>query len=214
MGQFADFSNGLGQFGYGIDQGRRVEWEAMEEFPPYEPGVDIGKSLFEKYNVGKCFKNGGIGIRQNYPWFNSKTGEVHTLEGDIMRCLKKNGRLYLIEFSPPKIGKTLRNSPSYMKYRTRKQWIAIFEKHGLRLAAERPIFFIGFNLLIFLKRLISRSKDNTMELQKLKKSRFRGLITSLQRMVLFISGTIDTLLTNIPLFKKKAYTSLFVFIKS
>ena len=82
-----DFADGI----YALDQGRRTEWEAMEEFPPYEPGVEIGKSLFEKYNVGKCFKNGGIGIRQNYPWFNSKTGEVHTLEGDIMRCLKKNG---------------------------------------------------------------------------------------------------------------------------
>ena len=82
-----EYANGI----YGIDANRRIEWEAMEEFPPYEPGVEIGKELFEKYNVGKCFKNGGIGIRQNYPWFNSKTGKVHTLEADIMKCLKKNG---------------------------------------------------------------------------------------------------------------------------
>lgn len=85
---------------YGIDKGRRVEWEAMEEFPPYEPGVEIGKQLFEKYNVGKCFKNGGIGIRQNYPWFNTKTGQLHTLEADIMRCLKKNG----VDVKKEKIG--------------------------------------------------------------------------------------------------------------
>ena len=51
-----DFADGI----YGIDKGRRTEWEAMEEFPPYEPGVEIGKELFEKYHVGKCFKNGGI----------------------------------------------------------------------------------------------------------------------------------------------------------
>lgn len=76
---------------YGISKERRTEWEAMEEFPPYEPGVDKGKQLFEKYGMGKCFKNGGIGIVQNYPWFNDKTGEVHTLEGDIMSCLEKNG---------------------------------------------------------------------------------------------------------------------------
>lgn len=82
-----DYANGI----YGIDTGRRGEWEAMEEFPPYEPGVEIGKALFEKHNVGKCFKNGGIGIRQNYPWFNANTGKVHTLEGDIMTCLNKNG---------------------------------------------------------------------------------------------------------------------------
>ncbi len=82
-----EYANGI----YAIDKNRRLEWEAMEEFPPYEPAVDIGKDLFERYNVGKCFKNGGIGIRQNYPYFNKKDGKVHTLEGDLMACLKKNG---------------------------------------------------------------------------------------------------------------------------
>lgn len=81
-----DFANGI----YGIDKGRRAEWEAMEEFPPYEPGVELGKKLFKKYEIGKCFKNGGIGIRQNYPWFDKKHGTVHTLEGDIMTCLKRH----------------------------------------------------------------------------------------------------------------------------
>jgi sulfur-oxidizing protein SoxA len=88
-----DYADGI----YGISKERRGEWESMEEFPPYEPGVEIGKQLFEKYNVGKCFKNGGIGIRQNYPWFNTKTGEVHTLEADIM---KKNG----VDVKAEKIG--------------------------------------------------------------------------------------------------------------
>jgi sulfur-oxidizing protein SoxA len=82
-----EYANGI----YGIDKGRRQEWEAMEEFPPYEPGVDLGKQLFTKYHVGKCFKNGGIGIRQNYPWFDAKHGTVHTLAGDVMTCLKRNG---------------------------------------------------------------------------------------------------------------------------
>jgi len=82
-----EFANGI----YGIDKGRRQEWEAMEEFPPYEPGVDLGKSMFKKFHLSRCFKNGGIGIRQNYPWFDSKSGKVHTLEGDIMTCLKRNG---------------------------------------------------------------------------------------------------------------------------
>ena len=81
-----EFGDGI----YGIDKGRRIEWEAMEEFPPYEPGVEIGKELFKKYNVGSCFKNGGIGVKQNYPYFDKKSGEVRTLEGDIMACLKRN----------------------------------------------------------------------------------------------------------------------------
>ncbi len=82
-----DFADGI----YGIDAKRKEEWTAMEEFPPYEPGIDIGKKLFAKYKVGSCFKNGGIAIKQNYPYFNSKDGTVHSLEGDVLTCLEKNG---------------------------------------------------------------------------------------------------------------------------
>lgn len=109
-----DYADGI----YGIDKGRRIEWEAMEEFPPYEPGVEIGKQLFEKYNIGKCFKNGGVGIRQNYPWFNASTGKVHTLEGDIMTCLKKNG----VDVKAEKIGWSkgkLAAISAYMGYTSR-----------------------------------------------------------------------------------------------
>jgi sulfur-oxidizing protein SoxA len=80
-----EFSDGI----YAIDQVRRYEWEAMEEFPPYEAGVDKGKALFAKYNLGSCFKNGGKGIKQHYPYFDSKSGSVRTLEGDLMACLKR-----------------------------------------------------------------------------------------------------------------------------
>jgi sulfur-oxidizing protein SoxA len=82
-----EYANGV----YGINADRRQEWEAMEEFPPYDPGVDMGKKLFAKYHVGRCFKNGGIAIRQHYPWFDTKTGKLHTLAEDVMTCLKRNG---------------------------------------------------------------------------------------------------------------------------
>jgi len=85
--KYQDLANGV----YALDKGRRIEWESMEEFPPYEPGVEIGKSLFKKYKVGKCFKNGGIGIKQNYPYYDGKSGKVRTLEGDLMACLKSSG---------------------------------------------------------------------------------------------------------------------------
>lgn len=109
-----DYADGI----YGIDKGRRAEWEAMEEFPPYEPGIEVGKNLFNKYQVGKCFKNGGIGIRQNYPWFDAKNGTVHTLEGDIMTCLKKNGvdvKAEKIEFGKGKLAVI----SAYMGYTSR-----------------------------------------------------------------------------------------------
>ena len=80
-----DYANGI----YALDENRRAEWENIEEFPPWEDGVDAGKALFKKYKIGQCFPNGGIGIRQNYPMF--KGGKVHTLEGTLISCLKKKG---------------------------------------------------------------------------------------------------------------------------
>lgn len=82
-----DYANGI----YALDENRRAEWENIEEFPPYEDGVDAGAALFKKYKVAKCFKKGGKGIRQNYPYFDAKAGKVRTLEGDLMACIKKNG---------------------------------------------------------------------------------------------------------------------------
>ncbi len=115
-----EYANGI----YAIDKNRRLEWEAMEEFPPYEPALDIGKELFEKYNVGKCFKNGGIGIRQNYPWFDKKTGKVHTLPGDVMACLKKNGVDVKKEKIKYKTGK-LAAIVAYMAYTSRGKKINV-----------------------------------------------------------------------------------------
>jgi len=38
-----------------------------------------------------CFENGGIGIRQNYPYFDTDRGEVITLELSINECREANG---------------------------------------------------------------------------------------------------------------------------
>ena len=89
---FDEFQNGI----YAIDPVRRQEWEQMEEFPPYEPGLEIGKQEFEKpFGNGKtyasCFKNGGANIRQHYPYFDAATGQIKTLEGEINECRVKNG---------------------------------------------------------------------------------------------------------------------------
>ncbi len=86
-----DFVNGP----YSMDVGLRKQWEAIEQFPPYEFAVDKGKTMMSKpFKNGKtladCFPNKGVGIRQNYPYFDKKTGEVVTLELAVNRCLKKN----------------------------------------------------------------------------------------------------------------------------
>ncbi len=87
-----DFINGV----YAIDPASREQWEAFEEFPSYEIFVDKGEEEFhKKFANGKsladCFPNYKKGIRQNYPYFDSNTGKVVTLEGAINKCRTDNG---------------------------------------------------------------------------------------------------------------------------
>jgi sulfur-oxidizing protein SoxA len=57
--------------------------------------ISNGESLFNKpfangKTYGSCFDNDGIGIRQNYPYFDTERGEVITLELAINECREAN----------------------------------------------------------------------------------------------------------------------------
>jgi L-cysteine S-thiosulfotransferase len=87
-----DFVNGP----YSMNEDMRKQWEEKEQFPPYEFALDAGKEMFTKpFKNGKtyadCFPNGGIGVRQNYPYFDEKEGKVVTLELALNRCREANG---------------------------------------------------------------------------------------------------------------------------
>ena len=87
-----DYSNGV----YAIDEELRKEWDMIEEFPPYELALARGEELFNTpfanaKTYADCFPNGGIGIRQNYPYFDTETGQVKTLELAINECREANG---------------------------------------------------------------------------------------------------------------------------
>ncbi|HEB99570.1 MAG TPA: sulfur oxidation c-type cytochrome SoxA [Thiotrichales bacterium] len=87
-----EFANGV----YAIDPASRAQWEAIEDFPPYELDIEEGKRLFNTpFKNGKtyasCFPNNGIGIRQNYPYYDKDSGKVITLEAAINDCRVKNG---------------------------------------------------------------------------------------------------------------------------
>ncbi|MGB5180391.1 MAG: sulfur oxidation c-type cytochrome SoxA [Gammaproteobacteria bacterium] len=89
---FNDFINGV----YSVDAASREQWEEIEEFPPYELSLSKGEELFNKpFANGKgyadCFPNGGIGIAERYPFFDSKSGKVITLESAINTCRQSNG---------------------------------------------------------------------------------------------------------------------------
>jgi L-cysteine S-thiosulfotransferase len=87
-----DFVNGP----YSMDADLHKQWVEKEEFPPYEFSLEAGKEMFTKpFKNGKtyedCFPNKGIGIRQNYPYFDEKEGKVITLELALNRCREANG---------------------------------------------------------------------------------------------------------------------------
>jgi sulfur-oxidizing protein SoxA len=87
-----EFQNGV----YAINADARSSWEAIEEFPPYEDELMRGEELFNTpFANGKtyasCFPNGGKGIRQNYPYFDTDSGKVKTLEQEINECRSSNG---------------------------------------------------------------------------------------------------------------------------
>ena len=87
-----DFGNGP----YAVNEGMRKQWEEIMEFPPYDFALDEGHAAWDMpFASGKhysdCFENGGVGVRQTYPRFDTTTGQVETLEGAINRCRVENG---------------------------------------------------------------------------------------------------------------------------
>jgi L-cysteine S-thiosulfotransferase len=87
-----DFVNGP----YSMNEDMHRQWEEKEQFPPYDFSVEAGKEMFGKpFKNGKsyadCFANGGIAVRQNYPYFDEKEGKVVTLELALNRCREANG---------------------------------------------------------------------------------------------------------------------------
>ncbi len=88
----ANYANGAYAVGP-ADQ--RDQWKTIMEFPPYDFALSKGKKLFNTpFKNGKtyasCFKHGGKDIRQYYPYFDARTGQVKTLEGEINECRVKN----------------------------------------------------------------------------------------------------------------------------
>lgn len=110
-----EFANGL----YAFDEDAREQWMEMEDFPPYEIAIEDGQALFEApfangTSYADCFANGGIGVRQDYPYFDTDSGEVATLELMINRCRESNGE----ELLPYQSG-DLAAISAYMAYTSR-----------------------------------------------------------------------------------------------
>lgn len=89
--EFQDFGNGM----YAIDAVARENWEAIEEFPPYEPAISNGEEMW-----GTAFANGktyadcfpdGPAIAADFPRWDRERGMVVTLDLAINECREANG---------------------------------------------------------------------------------------------------------------------------
>ncbi len=119
--EYADFNNGV----YSINESFRQQWEAIEEFPPYEAYVEKGEEEWNKpFKNGKgyasCFGDDVSKIRADYPRWDAQRGQVLTLEGELNRCRTENGEKKL----KWKTG-TLAYLSAYVSYEGRGQKINI-----------------------------------------------------------------------------------------
>ncbi|MCP4128299.1 MAG: sulfur oxidation c-type cytochrome SoxA [Gammaproteobacteria bacterium] len=111
-----DFINGA----YSIDKAGRENWEAIEEFPPYEPFMERGQEMWEKpFANGKGYKEcfpDGPGVAHKYPHWDKKQQMVMTLPLAINQCREANGE------KPLKYKKgSINNILSYMAFESRGQ---------------------------------------------------------------------------------------------
>jgi sulfur-oxidizing protein SoxA len=86
-----EYVNGV----YAIDPIGRESWEAIEEFPPYEPFVDEGQSMWETpFANGKtyqdCFPDGPA-MESKFPYWDKEKEMVITLPLAINQCREANG---------------------------------------------------------------------------------------------------------------------------
>jgi sulfur-oxidizing protein SoxA len=111
-----DFVNGV----YSIDPVGRENWEAIEEFPPYEAAIEDGQELWETpFANGKtyadCFPD-GPGIAGKYPYWDKEQGMVMTLPLALNNCREANAEKPLKYMKGP-----IADLLAYIAYESRGQ---------------------------------------------------------------------------------------------
>jgi sulfur-oxidizing protein SoxA len=115
-----DFANGV----YSIDPVGRENWEAIEEFPPYETAISEGEEMWNTpFANGKtytdCFPDGPA-IMGKYPYWNKEREMVMTLPLEINECREANGE------DPLKYKKgSMASLTAYIAYESRGQTVNV-----------------------------------------------------------------------------------------
>ncbi len=115
-----DFKNGV----YSILPAAREQWEAIEEFPPYELAIERGEEIYNKTfangkSMASCFGDDGA-VRGQYPYWDRGRGMVVTMELAINECLEANGE------KPLKYKKgAIADVGAFMSYNSRGQKVKV-----------------------------------------------------------------------------------------
>jgi sulfur-oxidizing protein SoxA len=87
----ADYIYGV----YALNADARAQFEAMNEFPPYDEAIAKGKAFYSKPLAnGKSLKDclgDAKGLRAKYPFFDTETNKVRILEADLIQCAQAYG---------------------------------------------------------------------------------------------------------------------------
>lgn len=112
-----EFTNGV----YALDAIARDNWEALEEFPPYEIHIDSGKSLWDEHleQYSSCFPT-GPGIKHLYPQWNEKLNTVVSLPYAVNLCREQHD-LPAFDY----LGEEMNSLVAYMAYQSRDKAINI-----------------------------------------------------------------------------------------
>lgn len=126
-----EYANGV----YAIDKVSRDSWEAIEEFPPYEVGIDDGENIWNTpFANGKSFSScfpDGPAQRKNFPHWDNAEKQVATLPAAINKCLEANGEKPYKYVKDKKMNALL----AYMSYESRGQKTAVTVPNAEALAA-------------------------------------------------------------------------------
>ena len=89
---FEEFANGI----YAIDADARAQWQAIEDFPPYEFAIERGAELWgetlpDGTTLADCLGEEAGAIRPRYPSYDEQLGGVVTLPLAINLCRTATG---------------------------------------------------------------------------------------------------------------------------
>ena len=123
-----EFANGI----YAIDADARGQWQAIEEFPPYEFSIERGGELWHETlpdgdTLSACFGEDPAAVRARFPRYDAELGGVLTLTLAINRCRSAHGAEAL-EYA----GQAMIDLTAYLAYESRGQ------KIDTRIPADAP----------------------------------------------------------------------------